>query len=109
MLRWLRLERADRLVQTLAQLPSDQQVNYLLQIAPKRVIPFLLRHSYLALALAFNLPGNASIGGGGGIEPMAGARRQYPYQSALLTLCVEHEQVSVVPRMPGGCRWDDRA
>src|SRR3546814_18566730 len=27
MLRWLRLERADRLVQTMAQLPSDQQLN----------------------------------------------------------------------------------
>src|SRR3546814_11916801 len=60
MLRWLRLERADRLVQTLAQLPSDQQLNYLVQIAPTRVIPFLLRHRYLALALAFNQIGRAA-------------------------------------------------
>src|SRR3546814_17182045 len=63
-LRWLRLERADRLVQTRAQLPSVQQLNYLVQIAPTRVSLFLLRYRYLALALAFLLTGNALIGGG---------------------------------------------
>src|SRR3546814_12614993 len=88
MLRWLRLERADRLVQTLAQLPSDQQLNYLVQIAPTRVIPFLLRHRYLAFALAFNLPGHALIGGGGGIALLAGLRRQFRYPYFTLLLCV---------------------
>src|SRR3546814_17992816 len=88
MLRWLRLERADRLVQTLAQLPSDQQLNYLVQIAPTRVIPFLLHHRYLAWALAFNLPGNALIGGGGGIAVLAARHLQFRYSSSPLRLCL---------------------
>jgi hypothetical protein len=31
-----------------------------------------LRHRYIALALAVNVPGNAVIGGGGGIMMVAG-------------------------------------
>ena len=88
MLAWLRQERAGKLVQTLAQVPRDQQLDYLLQIAPVRLIPFLLRHRYLALALAFNLPGNALIGGGGGIALLAGLSRQFRYPHYLLMLCV---------------------
>ena len=37
-----------------------------------RLTPFLLRHRYLAIALLLNLPGNALIGGGGGIALVSG-------------------------------------
>ena len=43
-----------------------------MESAPTRLLPFLLRYRYVALALAFNLPGNAVLGGGGGIAMMAG-------------------------------------
>lgn len=88
MLAWLRLQRAGALVQTLAQVPREQQLDYLLQVAPVRVVPFLLRHRYLALALAFNLPGNALLGGGGGIALLAGLSRQFRYPHYLLMLCL---------------------
>lgn len=101
MLRWLRLERAGTLVQTLAQVPRDRQLDYLLQIAPTRVVPFLLRHRYLALALAFNLPGNALVGGGGGIALLAGLSRQFRYSYYLLMLCVAIAPVPVVLLLTG--------
>ncbi|PKM08176.1 MAG: hypothetical protein CVV14_05360 [Gammaproteobacteria bacterium HGW-Gammaproteobacteria-4] len=101
MLAWLRLERAGKLVQTLAQIPRDRQLDYLLQIAPTRVVPFLLRHRYLALALAFNLPGNALIGGGGGIALLAGLSRQFRYPHYLLMLCLAIAPVPVLLLLTG--------
>jgi hypothetical protein len=76
-------------------------LDYLLQIAPTRVVPFLLRHRYLALALAFNLPGNALIGGGGGIALLAGLSRQFRYPHYLLMLCLAIAPVPVLLLLTG--------
>jgi uncharacterized membrane protein YdjX (TVP38/TMEM64 family) len=74
---WLRLHRARVLVQRLAPLPPDARLRLLLEAAPARLVPFLLRHRYLALAVAFNTPGNSLIGGGGGIALVAGLSGLY--------------------------------
>ena len=71
-LQWLHLSRAEALVRKLAPLNPPQKLATLLEAAPSRIIPALLRHRYLTLALAFNTPGNVLIGGGGGIGLMAG-------------------------------------
>ena len=42
------------------------------------MVPVLLRHRYLALGVAFNLPGNTLLGGGGGIALAAGMSGLYP-------------------------------
>ena len=104
LLAWLRLRRAQALVRTLAALPREQQLDYLLRIAPTRILPFLLRHRYLALALAFNLPGNALVGGGGGIALLAGLSGQFRYWRYLLMLCLAIAPVPVLLMTTGMTR-----
>lgn len=72
LLDWLHLQRARDLIERLEPLAPREKLNLLVQMAPARAIPFLLRHRYIAVAVAFNIPGNYLIGGGGGIGMMAG-------------------------------------
>lgn len=68
----LRLRRAADLVTRAANLPPEDRLSLLLDGAPPRTVGLALRYRYLALALSVNVPGNAVIGGGGGIMMMAG-------------------------------------
>ncbi|MDH3716210.1 MAG: hypothetical protein OET44_20460 [Gammaproteobacteria bacterium] len=90
----LHLKRASRLVRRLEPLDSQERLEYLLQNASARIVPFLLRHRFLALAVALNLPGNALIGGGGGICLVAGYSRLFPLRMYLLTVSIA---VSPIP------------
>ncbi|MDX1605028.1 MAG: hypothetical protein R3202_02480 [Candidatus Competibacterales bacterium] len=72
LLEWLHLGRAAQFIARLQPLDADQRLRLLVLRAPVRIVPFLLRHRYLALAVAFNLPGNTLLGGGGGIALVAG-------------------------------------
>ena len=64
----LHLKRAGRLLRQLEPLDSNERLEFLLQNAGSRIVPFLLRHRFLALMIILNLPGNALLGGGGGIS-----------------------------------------
>lgn len=68
----LGLSRAESLVLNLDPLNAQQRLETLIAHAPKRIVPTLLKHRYIAIAVAINVPGNAIIGGGGGIALMAG-------------------------------------
>ncbi|UCF01816.1 MAG: hypothetical protein JSV14_15880 [Deltaproteobacteria bacterium] len=81
---WLHLYKAQDLVLQLEPLNSEEKLNFLLRSAPSKVIPFLLKHRYLAIAIALNLPGNALIGGGGGIGLITGMSRLYPFPKYIL-------------------------
>lgn len=81
----VRLERTSRLLEAIAPLSKKQRMSYLTQKAPKRFLPLLVRYRYLALAVAFNIPGNYLIGGGGGIALFAGVSRLYSVPGFLLT------------------------
>jgi len=72
------LYRARDLVLQLAPLEAGARLDLLSARAPRRIVPVLLRHRYLALGVAFNLPGNTLIGGGGGIALAAGMSGLYP-------------------------------
>jgi hypothetical protein len=85
---WFNLKRARDLVMELAPLGPDERLRFLLQSAPSRVVPFLLRHRYLIIAILFNLPGNAIIGGGGGIGVIAGMSRLFPFPRYVLLVCL---------------------
>jgi len=85
---WLKLERARKLVTELEPLSAEERFRFLAQSTPSRVVPFLLRHRYLVLAILFNLPGNAIIGDGGGIALIAGMSRLFPFLKFLLLVCV---------------------
>ena len=68
----IRMHRAADLVARAAPLSHDERIAMLLDGAPPRIVALALRRRYVALALALNIPGNALIGGGGGIALLAG-------------------------------------
>ena len=82
----LGLRRAHDLSLDLAPLDTGARLRLLTARAPRRIVPFLLRHRYLALALAFNLPGNTLLGGGGGIALAAGLTGLYSPGGYALTV-----------------------
>ena len=79
------LLRAEQMVSALSDLTPEDRISHLIGRAPKRWVPFLLRHRLWALALLINLPGSALIGGGGGICMAVGVSRLVTYPQFLLT------------------------
>jgi hypothetical protein len=76
---WLHLQNARNLLIEIEPLNAEEKLDCLLKSAPTRIIPFLVRHRYLMIALILNLPGNALVGGGGGVGVIAGMSRLYPF------------------------------
>jgi hypothetical protein len=85
---WFHLNRARDLIISLEPLDTEERLRYLLRSAPSGFVPFLLRHRYLVIAVLFNLPGNAIIGGGGGIGLIAGMSRLFPFTKYVLLVCL---------------------
>lgn len=75
----IQLNRLARLFAELHSLDRQDRLPWLLRHAPGRFAPLLLKFRYLALMLLFNLPGNAVLGGGGGIAMTAGFSRIYSF------------------------------
>jgi hypothetical protein len=85
---WFHLNRGRDLVTSLEPLDTEERLRFLLRSAPSRIVPFLLRHRYLIVGVLFNVPGNALIGGGGGIGLIAGMSRLFPFPKYLLLICL---------------------
>lgn len=85
---WLHLRRAAALVRQLEPLSQQQRLELLNAKAPARIAPFLLQHRYLTIAAALNLPGNALIGGGGGIALVVGMSKIIPFHSYVALVAV---------------------
>lgn len=85
---WFHLNRAREMVDALAPLGPEERLRFLTKSAPSRIVPFLLRHRYLIIGVLFNVPGNALIGGGGGIGLIAGMSRLFPFPKYLLLICL---------------------
>lgn len=83
-----RMQRAADLVTRAAPLPQGERLAMLLEGAPPRVLALALRQRYLALALALNIPGNALVGGGGGIALLAGLSGLFAPLPTLLTVAI---------------------
>lgn len=96
LLDWLHLERASALLARLEPLDRQQRLNLLYSQAPSRLLPLLLRHRYLALALLLNLPGNALIGGGGGIGLIAGMSGLFRFPLYLLLVALAVAPVPIL-------------
>ena len=67
-----RMRKAADLIGRAAALPPNDRLALLMEGSPPKTVRLALRHRYVALALLVNTPGNAVIGGGGGIMMMAG-------------------------------------
>ncbi|MFY0691813.1 MAG: hypothetical protein JXR14_07820 [Paracoccaceae bacterium] len=84
----LGLRRAAAFARQQRDLDEKEWLETLLSRTDKRLIPFLLRNRYLALALLINLPGSALIGGGGGIAMAAGLSRLFAPLPFLVTILI---------------------
>ena len=73
----LGLTSASRLLMRVQPLGREERLALLRANLPRWLGPHLLRWRYLTVALALNLPGNAFIGGGGGIALIAGLSRMF--------------------------------
>jgi hypothetical protein len=94
LLKWLCLEKASELVIELEPLAQQERLEYLSGKAPSRITPFLLKHRFVTIAVLLNLPGNALIGGGGGIGLVVGMSRLVPFRTYVLVMAIA---VSPVP------------
>jgi len=93
---WLHLKKAHDLITEMEPLPPGERVAILHKKAPARIIPNLLNHRYLTIALLLNLPCNAFIGGGGGIGMIVGMSGLINYTRYLLTIAVSISPVPIV-------------
>lgn len=93
---YLRFHRAADLVCRLENKSPAERLDMLMERAPSRFVPLLLRHRYLALMLALNVPGNTVIGGGGGIAMVAGMSGLFSFGWFLLAMAVAIAPVPLV-------------
>jgi hypothetical protein len=90
LLDWLHLYQASALVRQLEPLRQQERLEFLYEKAPSKIAPFLLNHRHLAIAIVINLPGNALVGGGGGIGLIVGMSRiiSFPAYLAILAIAI---------------------
>ena len=87
-LQWLNFHRAAEIVRRLELVPPPERIGELYSLAPEGIVPFLLRHRFLAVGVLLNLPGNALIGGGGGIGLVLGMSRLIPFYQYVSTVAL---------------------
>jgi Fe2+ transport system protein FeoA len=91
----MRLDRTSKLLADIEPLSRQERLELLAKKAPNRLLPFVLRYRYVALAVALNIPGNFLIGGGGGIGLFAGISRLYTAPGYLLTIIISVAPVPI--------------
>lgn len=101
----LGLKQAEELVRRLEPMSARQRVVALAAGAPRRWVPMLIRYRYLAVVLAFNLPGNFVLGGGGGIALIAGLSGMFSVSGFLLAVCVAVLPVPLAVLLFGHLVW----
>ena len=85
----MRMKRACDLLDTIKPLPSNERLSLLKSKIPHPLRPFLIEGRYAFIGVLLNIPGNALIGGGGGIMLVAGLSRIFSTCWILVTLlCV---------------------
>jgi hypothetical protein len=85
-LKWLYLEKASELVSQLEPLDQHERLEFLNRKTPTKIAPFLLKHRFVTLAVVLNLPGNALIGGGGGIGLVVGMSKLISFYKYFLVM-----------------------
>lgn len=95
-LRGLGLVRFSKVLERMEALDTERRLKMLVEGAPGRWVPVLIRYRYLAVMISFNIPGNTLIGGGGGIALMAGMSRLFSFPAFLLALAVAVSPVPLV-------------
>jgi hypothetical protein len=97
----LGLTRASDLVLRMAPMDAHERLAILTENAPRRLVPLLLRHRFIALAVLVNLPGNTLIGGGGGIALAAGMSGLFSFPRYAATIAVAVAPIPVLVLLTG--------
>jgi len=86
-------------------LAPEDRADRLYGLAPRTATRLALRWRYLLLAILYNLPGNAVVGGGGGISLVAGLSRVFLPGPVCLTIALA---VAPVPMLVwlSGANWE---
>lgn len=95
-LREMRLARAANYLAGFEGLTPEQRVVRLTERTPQKWLPWLVRHRYVTLLLAINLPGNMVLGGGGGLAMMAGMSRVFSPFAFVLVVAVAISPIPVL-------------
>lgn len=85
---WLHLSRAESLLKKFDETPPEKRLKFIAGKKSTGTMLALLKRRYLVLAALLNLPGNALIGGAGGIAMLAGMSRLYSFPKYLLLVAV---------------------
>ena len=97
----LGLRRASDLLQRFEAADGELEIAGLAAANSNRALSWLLRHRYLAVAIAINLPGNFVIGGGGGIALLAGLSRLYSAPAFILTVSLAVSPIPIAVMLLG--------
>jgi len=84
----LGMKKTCRMLETMRPLSREARLEALSQSLPRWLAASVLKHRYLTIALALNLPGNAFIGGGGGIAMVAGLSGIFRTRPILVTFAL---------------------
>ena len=90
------LAGTEKLVRRMHGLKQRERLALLVESAPAIWVPTLLKYRYIAIALMLNLPGNALLGGGGGISLLAGISRLFSWSHFFIAVCVGALPVAVL-------------
>jgi len=82
----MRMKRACDLLDTIQPLSRDERISFLNSKIPNPLRPFLIEGRYAIIGVLLNVPGNALIGGGGGIMLIAGLSRVFSTYWMFVTL-----------------------
>ena len=88
MLSDLRLKRASAYVDELEALTPEARIQLLCDRMPEWLGTRLVAWRYIVVGIMFNIPGNAVIGGGGGIALLAGLSRVFETPKMMLTIAI---------------------
>ena len=84
----LKASRVCRFIERVQPLNRQDKLHLLQDRAPRWLRPLVSRYRYVLLAALINLPGNAFIGGGGGLLFLAGFSRLFQPVATLLTIAL---------------------
>lgn len=84
----LRMKRACELLDTIQPLSHKERLDLLKNRIPAFLRPFLIEGRYALIGIILNVPGNALVGGGGGILLVAGLSRVFSTGWICITLMI---------------------
>jgi hypothetical protein len=100
---WLRkmfldlgLKRPANFLEEIQAMPTDQRIDLMCERLPDWLGPRLVKLRYVLLAVLINVPGNAVIGGGGGICLLAGLSRVFAPLATILTIVLAVAPVPLI-------------